>query len=293
MSKKYKAAVIALVVLIILTALAGYLRTHNVAVLEPAGEVGQKERGLIIFAVLLSVLVVVPVFALAIFIAVRYREGNHKKNRKVKYSPDWDHSRLFESLWWGIPIIIIGILSVVAWVSSHALDPYKPLASTTKPLTIQVVSMDWKWLFVYPAQHMASVNLVEFPVDTPINFEITSDTVMNSFWVPNLGGQIYAMPGMSTQLHLMADKIGSFPGSSANISGSGFSGMTFTAKSVTQADFNKWTAAAQTSPSLNLAAYEELAKPTKNNPVTYYSSPTGALYDYTVMKYMEPVGGLQ
>jgi cytochrome o ubiquinol oxidase subunit 2 len=290
MSKKYKIAVLVLVVLIIVTALVGYLRTHNIAVLQPAGQVGYRERQLMIFGLLLSVIVVIPTFALAIFIAVRYREANHKK-RKVKYSPDFDHSLLFEGLWWGIPIIIISILSVVAWNSAHTLDPYRALTSNKKPLTIQVVALDWKWLFVYPAQHMASVNLVQFPVNTPINFEITSDTVMNSFWVPNLGGQIYAMPGMSTELHLMADKTGSFPGSSANISGVGFAGMDFVATSSTQADFDKWVATAQKSSNkLTLTAYNELARPSKNNAVAYYSSPTSALYDYTVMKYMLPDG---
>lgn len=288
MNKKYKIAVLALVILIVLTALVGYLRTHDIAVLEPAGQVGYKERQLMIFGLLLSVIVVVPTFVLTIFIAVRYREVNHTK-RKVKYSPDFDHSRLFEGLWWGIPIVIIGILSVVAWRSSHDLDPFKALASSKKPLTIQVVALDWKWLFVYPAQHMASVNLVQFPVNTPIDFEITSDTVMNSFWIPNLGGQIYAMPGMSTELYLVANKTGSFPGSSANISGVGFASMDFVAKASSQADFNKWVAAAQKSPDkLTLTAYSQLAKPSEHNAVAYYSSPTDALYDYTVIKYMLP-----
>ena len=263
-----------------------FLLNANIPVLQPAGIIGQKEKHLMIVAVLLCLIVVLPVFTMTIFIAWKYRESNHK----AKYNPEWDHSRLFETIWWAIPFIIIGILSVIAWNSSHDLDPFKALAAPgVKPLNIQVVSLDWKWLFIYPDQHAASVNRVEFPVNTPINFELTSDSVMNSFWVPALGGQIYTMPGMSTQLHLMSDKLGSYGGSSANISGNGFAGMTFAAVSVTGEEFSRWIkTAANSDKGLDAAAYQALAEPSWDNKVVYYSSPQPGLFENIMMKYMMP-----
>lgn len=273
-----------------LIGLAGwYLSRHPAAVLSPAGVIASKERRLLITGVLLSVIVVVPVFVMTIAIAVKYREGNHEK-RKVAYTPDWDHSRLFEGLWWGIPCAIILVLTIITWVSSYGLDPYRPLASRNPPLTIEVVALDWKWLFIYPGQHIATVNLAEMPVNVPVAFQITSDTVMNSFWVPRLGGQIYAMPGMNTQLHLMATQQGSFAGSSANISGQGFADMTFTAKAVSQSAFNAWVHQSQLGVlALTNAAYAKLGHPTNGYPVTTYASVANGLYNDIIMKDMTPV----
>jgi cytochrome o ubiquinol oxidase subunit II len=270
--------------IVVLAAL--YLHSHTVAVLSPQGIVAEKERHLMIVGLLLSAIVVLPVYALAIAIILKYRVGNKKT---TKYHPDWDHSWLLETAWWAIPIIIIGILSVIAWQSSYSLDPYKPLASSVKPLNVQVVALDWKWLFIYPEQHVASVNMLEVPVGTPVRFSITSDTVMNSFWIPSLGGQIYAMPGMSTQLNLMASKAGDYHGSPANISGKGFSDMTFTTRAVSNSDFSNWVqATSQSKQKLDLAAYNNLAKPGTLKTPMYYSAPQSGLYNYTVMKYMEP-----
>jgi cytochrome o ubiquinol oxidase subunit 2 len=289
-NKKLKYFILVLPVLVFLAVAAWYLHHVNVPVLEPAGEIGRKERNLILFTLGLSAIVVIPVYAMAIGIALKYRESNHGKKR-VKYSPDFDKSRLFESLWWGIPFLIIGTLSVVTWNSSHALDPFKPLASKTKPLTIQVICLDWKWLFIYPDQHMASVNEVAMPVNTPVNFHITSDAVMNSFWIPQLGGQIYAMNGMDTQLHLIADRTGDFLGSPANIAGHGYARMDFTAKAMGDAEFNKWLKMAKASPNnLTDDVYKKLAVPSENFPVTYYASEPVGLYNQTILKYMEPNG---
>jgi cytochrome o ubiquinol oxidase subunit II len=287
-NRKFKIVLLALPVLLVVGLLVWYLHGHTVAVLSPAGPVAHKERNLMAFAILLSAIVVIPVYAMAIMIALKYHENNHEA-RKVKYSPDWDGSRLLESIWWGVPIAIIGVLSVITWDSSHALDPYKPLASSVKPLTVQVVALDWKWLFIYPQQHVASVNKVEMPVNTPVDFQITSDSVMNSFWIPQLGSQIYAMPGMSTQVHLMADKMGSFYGSPANIAGSGFARMTFTADSVSVSDFNNWVnTASHSSKQLDSSAYTVLAQPSQSNPVVYFSHTADGLYDQVVSKYMGP-----
>ena len=285
MNRKSRIAIALLGVIGVIALLVLYLHGHNIAVLEPAGPVAEKERNLIIIGVLLSAIVVIPVYIMTVAIAWRYRESN----TKAVYKPDWDHSRLYETVWWGIPIVIISILSVIAWQSAHELDPFRSLDSKIQPLNVQVVSLDWKWLFIYPQQNIASVNLLGIPENTPINFEISSDTVMNSFWIPSLGGQIYAMPGMSTQLHLMANKIGTYYGSSANISGTGFASMVFSARAMTTTGFDNWVHTAQNSPvHLTMAAYSKLARPSEYNPVAYFSSVANSLYNTTVVKYMMP-----
>ena len=183
------------------------------------------------------------------------------------------------------------ILGVVTYTSTHALDPSKPIDSSQPPITVQVVSLNWKWLFIYPEQHIASVNFLALPTDRSINFQITSDAPMNSFWIPQLSGQIYAMPGMSTPLHLNATAPGEYRGSSANLSGNGFSGMHFTTMGMSNSDFNGFITAANSSPNvLNAATYDQLAKDSENNPVTLYSKTTADLYDRIIMKYTMNMG---
>lgn len=287
-TKKYKVLFFVAAFLLIVGLSWWYISSHTVAVLQPAGQTGIKEKHLIIIAGILSVIVVVPVYAMTIGIALRYRESNKKPK---KYSPDWDGQPAVEFTWWAIPIVIIGILSVITWKSSHELDPYKALAASRQPITVQVVSLDWKWLFIYPEQNIASVNFAEVPAQTPVDFEVTSDSVMNSFWVPQLGGQIYAMPGMDTHLNLLADRSGSFAGSSANISGRGFASMDFTIKAGSQSEFTNWVKQAKASSGkLTSPAYGSLAAPSSNNPVSYYSSVKGGLFDSIVNKYMPPGG---
>ncbi len=260
-----------------------FLRGRDIAVIHPAGTVAERQKDLLIFATLLGMVVIIPVFAMTIFFAWRYREGNKKAN----YQPEWSSNNLLEFIWWGIPIIIILILSVVTWQSSYELDPYRPLESETKPVTIQVVALQWKWLFIYPEQDIATVNLVQFPEDTPVNFEITSDAPMNSFWIPKLGGQVYAMNGMVTKLHLQADEVGEYEGVSANISGEGFAGMKFVAKASSQTEFEEWAKAAKHSGNkLTLDEYDKLTKPSKSNPVALYSLAVDNLRDSILDKYM-------
>lgn len=284
-------------VLLLLVAIAGLigiitvvLQGHNIAVLNPQGTIANKERDLIIFTTVLGLAVVIPVFIMLFGIAWKYRESNTKAN--TKYSPDWDGSRLYETIWWGVPCVIMLVLGVVIWQSSHELDPYKKLESNVKPIRVQVVALQWKWLFIYPEQKIASVNLVQFPEDTPVNFEITADAPMNSFWIPSLGGQVYAMTGMTTKLHLQADNIGSYNGSSANISGEGFAGMRFIAKATSQADFDTWVRSNQNSSAgLGMTEYGKLVTPSKDVPAATYSLKQADLYDKIVMKYMAPEGG--
>ena len=285
LGKKYKLVPIILVVLIFLAISAKYLHDSNIAVLNPKGTIAYQERQLIIYAVLLALIVVIPVFTLLGVFAYRYRETN----TKAKYSPELDGNKIAETIWWVVPSAIILVLGIIAWNSSHTLDPYKAISSNKKPITIQVVALDWKWLFIYPKQNIATVNFFQVPMQTPINFQITSDAVMNSFWIPQLGGQIYAMPGMSTQLHLMASGVGSYSGVSANISGEGFAGMTFTAKSSSDSSFNNWVNSVKKMPqALTQASYSKLAQPSQNVAPIYYSSSTSSLYDTIIDKYMVP-----
>jgi cytochrome o ubiquinol oxidase subunit 2 len=286
MNKKYKFATVAVLILGGLSLVVWYLHRTTIAVLDPKGPIGQKEYHLILITLLMSLIVVIPVFTLLFLFTWRYREGN----TKAKYSPDLDGSRVAETIWWLVPSALILVLGVIIWNSSHQLDPFKPLSSNVKPITIQVVALDWKWLFIYPQQDIATVNYVQFPAATPVNFEITADAPMNSFWIPQLGGQIYAMPGMSTQLHLLANQPGRFRGSSANISGHGFAGMHFVARSSTTADFNRWVKTVkQTSNGLSPVTYNQLARASTDNPVTYYYNGPARLYNNVIMKYMGPM----
>ncbi len=263
-----------------------FLYSNKVAVLNPQGMIGEKERDLLTISTLLMLIVVIPVFVLTFAIVWKYRASN----KKAKYSPEWDYDWILESIWWGIPLLIIIVLGIITWKSCHELDPFKPLDTATKPVKIQVVALRWKWLFIYPEQNIATVNYVQFPEQTPINFEITSDAPMNSFWIPQLGGQVYAMPGMKSKLHLIANAAGEYRGSSANISGKGFSGMIFTAKSCSQDEFDQWVQSVKQSPNrLTKDEYNNLVAPTEYNPMASYLLVEEGLFDQIVMKYMMPM----
>ncbi|HEX5797968.1 MAG TPA: ubiquinol oxidase subunit II [Candidatus Saccharimonadales bacterium] len=282
MRNKEKFGLVAMVLIAFIAILTMLVYGNDISVLNPKGGVAAKERDLIIFGTVLSLIIIVPVFTMTFVIAWKYREGN----KKAKYQPDWDHSKLFESIWWGVPLILIIILSVVTWKSSHELDPFKPLQAEGKPLRVQVVALQWKWLFIYPEQNIATVNYVQFPEDTPINFEVTSDAPMNSFWIPSLGGQIYAMSGMVTKLHLIADQTGEYRGSSANISGRGFSGMKFVAEATTSSAFEDWVRETKkSSKKLGIDEYSSLSEPSENNPAELFVLADTNLFDYITHKF--------
>ncbi len=260
------------------------LHGADIAVLNPKGHIADRQRELIIIATALGMSVVLPVFILLFVFAWKYREGN----AKARYTPDWQNNRLIETLWWGIPLVIITILGVIAWQTSHELDPYRALDSAKKPVKIQVVALQWRWLFLYPDEKLASLNEVRFPVDTPVDFEITADAPMNSFWIPKLGGQVYAMTGMSTQLHLQADEKGDYQGSSANISGEGFADMKFTAKVVSDEDYARWKNDAKVAKEeMNSVTYAKIAEASKDTAPRLYTLNQADLYDTIVMKYMD------
>ena len=254
----------------------------NMTLLDPKGQVGLDERNLIITATLLMLLVVVPVIIMTFLFAWKYRASN----TDAVYTPKWSHSTKIEIAVWAVPVLIIIALGYVTYKSTHALDPYKPLESDVKPITIEVVALDWKWMFIYPEQGIATVNKIVFPAHTPINFKITSDSVMNSFFIPALGGQIYAMAGMQTKLHLIANQNAEMDGISANYSGAGFTGMKFKAIATSQEDFDAWVSEVKKAPKqLEKAEYEALSKPSQNNPVELYSSVTPNLFQIIVDKY--------
>jgi cytochrome o ubiquinol oxidase subunit 2 len=260
-----------------------YIQTHNVPVLHPKGWIGIQQRDLLVISTLLMCIVVIPVFLMTAIFAWRYREGNEK----ATYKPNWAHSTLGEIVWWGVPFAIVVALGFITWDSTHKLNPYTPIASETPSMKIQVVALDWKWLFIYPELGIATVNYVQFPEKTPLSFEITADAPMNSFWIPQLGGQIYAMPAMRTKLHLIANETGKFRGSSANISGKGFAGMIFAAVSSTEEEFEAWVKSVQdSSEALNEEEYQILSRPSSYNPVQYYGDVEEGLFDQIVMKYM-------
>jgi cytochrome o ubiquinol oxidase subunit 2 len=262
------------------------LSGKNIAVLNPQGVVAGKQKDLIIFTTLLGMVIIIPVFVMLFAFAWKFREGN----KKAKYTPEVSGSRWLETIWWAIPIAIIAILSVVTWYSSHDLDPYRQLASEKKPIRVQVVALQWKWLFIYPDQGVASVNELRFPEKTPVNFEITADAPMSAFWIPNLGSQTYAMNGMSSKLSLEADKIGEYRGSNSNINGKGYADMNFKAIVTSQQDFTQWTKDIFTPEDhldLMMSTYEELAKPSEKYPVKYYMLHDQRLYDKILNKYMQ------
>lgn len=257
----------------------------HIAILFPKGAIALKERNLLFIIQALMLLVVIPVYILTFIFSWRYRAHN----TKAKYTPDWDDNRIAEYIWWGIPFVLVLIIGILTWVRTYQLDPFKPIESDKKPITIQVVALQWKWLFIYPEEKIATVNFVQFPEKTPLNFEITADAPMNSFWIPKLGGQIYAMPSMKTELYLIADEVGEFRGSSANLSGEGFSGMHFIAKASSEEEYHQWVQEAkQSSQILNLEKYNQLAVPSKNDPVSIYQLKEENLFDQALMKYMHP-----
>jgi cytochrome o ubiquinol oxidase subunit 2 len=254
-------------------------------VFDPQGPIALQERNLIILAVVLMLLIAIPMLILLYTFAWKYRAGN----KKATYDPEHVGNAWKQLAWWAIPAVIIATLAVINWQSTHALDPYKPIVSSAPPLTIEVVALQWKWLFIYPAQGIATVNYIQFPVATPVHFVLTADAPMSSFWIPQLGSQIYAMSAMQTQLDLEADATGTYAGKDTEINGAGYSGMTFLAKSTSQDDFSAWVASVQQStstyPALSMNAYNALSTPSENNPPAYYSSFDQNLFNAILMKY--------
>lgn len=260
---------------------------NNIVIMCPAGQIGLEERSLILTAFGLMLIIIIPVIIMTIFFSIKYRISNIKN---TQYNPEWDHSKKIEIITWTVPILIIILLSILTWKSTHKLDPTKPIvtSSNTQPITIEVISLDWKWLFIYPKQAVGVINELVFPANTPIKFNITSNSVMNAFFIPQLGGQIYAMAGMCAELHLIANTPGKYKGISSNFSGPGFSGMKFTVIATqTNKEFEEWIQKIKNSPYQinNMSIYEQLAQPSEYHSITYFSNIQSNLFHNVINKF--------
>ena len=269
----------------LLTGLMFLLSGCNLVVLNPSGDIAAQQGDLIVYATVLMLIVIVPVMALTVFFALKY----HKDKTGSAYEPDWDHSVSLEIVVWAVPLAIIICLAGLTWVATHRLEPYdnlkrisaeKPIDPSIEPLEIQVVALDWKWLFIYPEQGIATVNEAAVIVDRPVEFKLTSNTVMNAFYIPEMAGMIYTMAGMQTELNAVLNYPGTFEGFSANYSGNGFSGMRFDMHSSDEPGFDAWVEKVRAQGTeLNREAFVELEEPTKNNPVAYFDSVEAGLWD--------------
>ncbi len=274
-------------------AFAALLAGCNTVVLNPSGDVAAQQGRLILISTFLMLLIIVPVIVLTIVFAWRYRATN----TDAPYKPDWDHSIQLELVIWAAPLLIIIALGAVTWISTHTLDPYRslkridaqrPVAANVEPLTVEVVALDWKWLFIYPQHGIAVVNEMAAPVDVPIRFKITSSSVMNSFFVPALAGMIYAMPGMETKLHAVINRPGIYDGFSANYSGEGFTDMRFKFRGMSASEFDGWVRAAKASGNpLDRPGYLALRKPSAREPVRSFAQVSPDLWGAIVNRCVE------
>jgi len=256
------------------------------AVLNPAGIVAREQRDLIYISTGMMLLIIIPVMILIVVFAWHYRKGGHGT-----YDPKFDHSTGLELAIWSAPLLIIIALGALTWSSTHLLDPFRPLPAREgqQPLVVQVVSLDWKWLFIYPEEGVATVNELVVPVDRPVRFDITSSNMMNTFYVPTMAGMIYAMPGMRSQLHAVLDRAEESQGFSANYSGAGFSHMRFRFESVDDAGFARWISQVRNSATaLQLAEYRQLLTPSERVPVMHFSRVDSDLFRRTVERCIEP-----
>ena len=254
----------------------------SVLLFHPRGPIGDSIRFVIITAIALMLIVVIPVFIMAFWFPRKYRETNPA----ATYTPKWSYSGKIDLVMWAVPIAIVTVLATLAWFRTHALDPYKPILSAATPVNIEAVSLDWKWLFIYPDQNIATVNQIAFPVHAPVSFKLTSETVMTSFFIPQLGSQIYAMAGMQTRLHLLADKPGTYSGHNQQFSGPGYASMFFKAYALSPEEFQAWVEKVRQSPEkLDLERYGKLAKPSIGDPVTYFSTVAPDLFVYILRRF--------
>ena len=266
----------------------------DMVVLNPSGDIAAQQRDLLVVSTWLMLIIIVPVMALIVLFAWRYRASNSE----ARYEPDWHHSMRLELVIWSAPLLIIICLGALTWLGTHLLDPYRPLdriragevvPAQAKPLEVKVVALDWKWLFIYPEYGVATVNELAVPVDRPISFRITASTVMNAFYIPELAGMIYAMPGMETQLHAVLNHHGESEGFSANYSGAGFSGMRFKLRGLDTAEFDRWVAAARgAQETLTREVYLQLEKPSEKDPVRHFAAVEAQLFDAILGMCVQP-----
>lgn len=275
------------VAVLALCAFVGGCSVGRRLIVEAHGPVVQSEHDLLFFATVIMLGVVVPVIAMAIGFAWWYRDSN----TGARYEPAWDAPRAIDIVVWTIPTVVVVVLGAMVWVYTHRLDPYRPLGSVTRPLEIQAVALDWKWLFIYPHENIATVNELALPVGRPVTLKITSATVMNSLFIPALAGQIYAMPGMQTQLNLQADRTATLVGRNAQFSGTGFAEQTFAVRAVAPDEFAAWVGRVKGSAlTLDAPAYAGLARPSAKQPVVHYATVQPALFRDIIESYSAAKG---
>ena len=261
----------------------------NIALLHPKGLVAEQQHSLMVFVVLVLLCIAIPALFILFFTAWKFRESNSK----VLRSNDGRHGRIFDVVLWLIPMVILLILVSTMLPATHKYVPRQEIASDAKPLKIQVISLRWKWLFLYPDHKIATVNYLQIPANTPVHFELTADeTPMSSFWIPNLSGQLYTMTGHVNRLHIMSNEIGDYPGSTAELNGAGFAGMKFNTRVTSADEFKAWVKAAKQQPNtLDQTTYNSLAQPSENNQKAIYGAYYAGLYDRVVSRYNGASGG--
>ncbi len=261
----------------------GQILAHGI--LNPKGMIAHAEHKLMFDTIALMLIVVLPVIVMSFAFAQRFRADNRPK----EYQPDWCHNVLLEVFWWGIPAIIILVLAVITWHKTHELDPYKPLDVAGTAEQIDVVALRWKWLFIYPKEHIATINDLYIPVNTQIRFHITADAPMSAFDIPQLAGQIYAMAGMRTKLHVFSSHLGTYEGLNTQLNGEGFSHMHFPVHVVTHQNFQQWVNQIQnTAPTLSIADYAELYQPAIDAPKAYFGQVPPQFFNRIMQQYMQP-----
>jgi len=288
MKKTTKTSVLSRFRLFLVLATAPFLSGCEFLLFDPKGPIASQQKDLIILSFLVMLIVVVPVLIMTVVFAVKYRA----KNTDNEYLPNWAHSSKIEWVVWSVPLAIILILGIITYRTSFSLDPREPIESEQATMRVHVVALDWKWLFIYPEQEVAVVNELAIPVNTPVEFLVTSDTVMNSFFVPQLGSMIYAMSGMENQLYLKADEPGVYRGMASNYSGFGFSGMKFKAHAMEPADFDAWLQQVKAAPeALTDERYLELKAKSKDHPVEYFSAVNPLKFTHIIEQYTGPQNG--
>lgn len=276
---------IIVIAILLMQPLEVWLFFKDIVILFPKGLIALEQRNLLLLIQVLMLLFIIPIYLLTFIFSWWYRADNEKS----QYDPHLVDHKIAEIVWWGLPFVMTLLVCIITYFKTHELDPYKPIPSEKKALEIEAVALQWRWLFIYPEEKIATVNFVQFPVDRPVRFKITADAPMNAFWIPRLAGMIYAMPGMTTQLNLIANDTGEFRGSSANISGKGFADMTFVAKASTEEEYDEWIQSVQeSSNSMDIPTYQALALPSEDRSVELYQLKEDNLFHEIVMKFMNP-----
>ena len=264
----------------------GLLSGCNLVVLRPSGDIASQQSDLIVYATILMLLIIVPVILLTLYFAWHFRSTNDE----AKYEPDWDHSISLEIVVWTVPLAIIICLAGLTWVATHRLNPYddlrrisetQPIDPEVEPMTVYAIAMDWKWMFIYPEEGIATINEAAVIVDRPIEWKLTSDTVMNAFFVPAMAGMIYAMAGMETELNAVMNEPGTFEGFSGNYSGAGYSYMRFDLHSYDEGGYEAWVekVKSEAKTDLNRDTFVQAAQRSVDHPVTYYNGVAEGLWD--------------